>query len=72
MLFYNATTATIEVKIMPSLFVRLSDELHSKLRVIAALKSESLNATMIAAASLYIDTWEEKYGALPLPPKDIE
>jgi len=54
---------------MSQLYVRLPDELHSKLRVIAALKNESLNATMIAASNQYVEAWETKHGALPLPPE---
>jgi plasmid stability protein len=53
---------------MSQLYVRLPDELHSKLRVIAALKSESLNATMLAASAQYVEAWERKNGELPKPP----
>ena len=56
--------------IMSQLYVRLPEELHSKLRVIAALKHESLNLTMIEAATAYVQTWEEKHGALPTPPAE--
>jgi predicted HicB family RNase H-like nuclease len=54
---------------MSQLYVRLEEDLHSKLRVIAALKNESLNATMIAAAATYVEAWESKNGALPKPPQ---
>lgn len=53
---------------MSQLYVRLPDELHSKLRVIAALKGESLNQTMIASSSQYVEQWEQKNGELPKPP----
>lgn len=53
---------------MSQLYVRLPDDLHSKLRVIAALKGESLNATMIAASSEYVARWEAANGTLPTPP----
>ena len=54
---------------MSQLYVRLPDGLHSKLRVIAALKNESLNATMINASNQYIEAWERKHGELPKPPE---
>jgi predicted HicB family RNase H-like nuclease len=54
---------------MSQLYVRLPDDLHSKLRVIAALKGESLNATMIDAAIQYAGAWEKQHGALPKPPE---
>jgi plasmid stability protein len=47
----------------------MPDNLHSKLRVIAALKSESLNATMLAASTQYVEAWEHKNGELPKPPE---
>lgn len=53
---------------MSQLYVRLPEELHTKLRVIAALKNESLNLTMIDAAQTYVHQWEEKHGELPTPP----
>lgn len=55
---------------MSQLYVRLSDELHAKLRVIAALKNESLNQTMIESATCYVQEWEKKHGELPLPPSE--
>ena len=50
---------------MSQLYVRLPDELHAKLRVVAALKGESLNATMLAASQSYVVDWELKHGELP-------
>lgn len=55
---------------MSQLYVRLPDDLHGKLRVVAALKGESLNATMLAAASEYVASWELKHGELPTPPQE--
>ncbi len=55
---------------MSALYVRLPDELHSKLRVIAALKNESLNAAFIAVVQNFVEEWERKYGALPEPPQE--
>lgn len=55
---------------MSQLYVRLPDELHAKLRVVAALKGESLNATMLAASQSYVVDWELKHGELPKPPQE--
>lgn len=68
----NATIAIIFVggNKMSQLYVRLPDDLHAKLRVIAALKNESLNATMLAASSEYVAEWERRHGALPKPPQE--
>ena len=55
---------------MSQLYLRLPDALHSKLRVIAALKRESLNATVTGAANEYVSAWEAKHGELPMPPED--
>lgn len=55
---------------MTALYVRLPDELHTKLRVIAALKNESLNTTFISLAEEFVQNWEQKHGELPTPPKE--
>lgn len=55
---------------MSQLYVRLPDDLHAKLRVIAALKNESLNATMLTASKEYVQEWEKRHGALPKPPEE--
>jgi plasmid stability protein len=55
---------------MSQLYVRLPDDIHSKLRVIAALKSESLNTTMLTASARYVEDWERKHGELPTPPQE--
>ena len=55
---------------MSQLYVRLPDDLHSKLRVIAALKNESLNTTMVSASARYVEDWEQKHGVLPVPPAE--
>ena len=54
---------------MAQLYVRLTDELHAKLRVIAALRDDSLNGTVIEAVLQYVSDWEAKHGALPKPPQ---
>ena len=50
---------------MTQLYVRLPDELHAKLRVIAALKNKSLNTTFVNIVQDFVTTWEQKYGKLP-------
>ena len=55
---------------MSQLYLRLPEALHSKLRVIAALKRESLNTTVMGAANEYVAAWEAKHGELPTPPED--
>jgi plasmid stability protein len=55
---------------MSQLYVRLPDDVHSKLRVIAALKNESLNTTMVTISTRFIDDWEQKHGELPKPPEE--
>jgi hypothetical protein len=55
---------------MSQLYVRLPDDIHSKLRVIAALRNESLNSTMITASTCYVEDWERKHGELPKPPEE--
>ncbi|MBQ7196011.1 MAG: hypothetical protein IJS40_01235 [Synergistaceae bacterium] len=55
---------------MTALYVRLPDELHAKLRVIAALKNESLNTTFVALSEKFVEDWEQKHGELPKPPKE--
>jgi predicted HicB family RNase H-like nuclease len=66
----NAIIATIGGRKMSQLYVRLPDDVHSKLRVIAALKNESLNSTMITASAHYVEDWEKKHGELPTPPEE--
>ncbi len=55
---------------MSQMYVRMPDEVHAKLRVIAALRDDSLNGTVLDAVVRYIDDWELKHGALPKPPQE--
>jgi predicted HicB family RNase H-like nuclease len=57
---------------MPALTVRYGDELHTKLRVLAAFRDVSLNALVVEAMEEKVAQWEAKYGPLPLPPEDIK
>ncbi|GHV50291.1 hypothetical protein FACS1894216_02210 [Synergistales bacterium] len=55
---------------MSQLYVRLPEDVHAKLRVIAALRNESLNSTMLVASTRLIEDWERKHGVLPTPPEE--
>jgi hypothetical protein len=50
--------------------VRISPELHSKMRVIAALKGISLNGAISEALAEHVRDWETKHGELPKPPAE--
>ncbi|MDD4835759.1 MAG: toxin-antitoxin system HicB family antitoxin [Synergistales bacterium] len=52
--------------------VRIPDESHAKLRVMAAFKDVSLNTLVAEALEKEINSWEEKHGPLPQPPADID
>jgi predicted HicB family RNase H-like nuclease len=49
------------------LTVRLPEDIHTKLRVIAAYKNQSINSMLIAALRDVVAQWEEKYGTLVIP-----
>ena len=51
---------------------RIPDDLHVKIRVLAAFRNVSQNDVLIQAAQELINRWEQKHGVLPLPPEDIE
>ncbi len=57
---------------MSQLTLRLPDGLHTKVRVLAAFKNVSQNDLLIQSAQELINRWEQKHGALPLPPEDID
>ena len=57
---------------MSQITLRLPDLLHTKIRLVAAFKNVSQNDILIDAAQSLVDSWEEKHGALPSPPKDID
>ncbi|MBQ6738597.1 MAG: toxin-antitoxin system HicB family antitoxin [Synergistaceae bacterium] len=57
---------------MSQLTLRLPDEIHTKVRVLAAFKNVSQNDLLIQAAQELINRWEQKHGNLPLPPEDID
>ena len=49
--------------------VRVSDETHAKLRVMAAFKDAPLNTVVAEALAEKIKSWESQFGPLPLPPE---
>ena len=57
---------------MAQLTLRLPDEIHTKVRILAAFKSISQNDLIIEAIQALLNQWEQKHGPLPLPPKDID
>ena len=54
---------------MSQITLRLPDDLHTKVRVLAAFKNVSQNDLLIHAAQSLVGSWEEKYGPLPMPPE---
>jgi len=55
---------------MTQLTLRIQDQLHTKLRVLAAFKNVSQNDIVNLAIKELIDRWEEKHGNLPTPPEE--
>ena len=51
---------------------RIPDDLHVKVRVLAAFKNVSQNDLLVEATRTLINLWEQKHGSLPLPPEDID
>jgi len=54
------------------LTLRIQDQLHTKLRVLAAFKNVSQNDLVNLAIKELIDRWEEKHGNLPKPPEETD
>jgi predicted HicB family RNase H-like nuclease len=52
--------------------IRVEDDTHAKLRVLAAFKNKSLNAVVIDALTSHLSQWEQTHGPLPLPPQDSD
>ena len=52
--------------------VRVPDETHAKLRIMSAFRKVPVNTLVVDALNESISSWENKYGALPLPPKEIQ
>jgi len=57
---------------MAQLTLRLPDETHTKMRILAAFKNISQNDIVIEAVQTLLSQWEQKHGPLPTPPEDID
>jgi len=49
------------------LTLRLPEELHNKIRVIAAYKTSSINAVAVSSLSKTVQEWEQKNGVIVIP-----
>lgn len=56
---------------MASFSIRIPDELHAKLRIMAAFKNDSLNTVANEAIELLVASWEREHGPLPPPPESF-
>lgn len=59
-------------KTLISFSIRVPEKTHAKLRVMAAFLNESLNTVINDALDSLIVQWEQKYGPLPSPPKELQ
>lgn len=57
---------------MAQITLRLPDDIHTKLRILAAFKNVSQNDLITESVREKVDRWEQKYGVLPLPPEEAE
>lgn len=57
---------------MAQITLRLPDDIHTKLRVLAAFKNVSQNDLITEAVREKVARWEQQYGNLPLPPEGAE
>jgi glutamine synthetase type III len=44
---------------------RIPSDDYAKLRVVAAMRGESINLTLCDAVDSYLSKWEEDHGAIP-------
>jgi len=51
---------------LPSLTIRYDDEIHHKLKIIAATRGVSLNSLLQQLFVQEVDRWEKKYGTVRL------
>jgi predicted HicB family RNase H-like nuclease len=49
------------------LTVRLSEDLHTKIKVISVYENTTINAMITEALQERADLWEQKHGRLPTP-----
>ena len=52
--------------------IRVPEQIHSKLRVMAAFRNASINVIINEALEAAVNQWEQKYGPLPLPPEEFQ
>ena len=57
---------------MAQITLRLPDDIHTKLRVLAAFKNVSQNDLITEAVREKVARWEQQYGSLPLSPEGAE
>lgn len=55
---------------MGQLTLRIPDDVHTKLRVLAAFKDVSQNDLINQSIRELLNRWEEKHGNLPMPPEE--
>ncbi|MBQ4402689.1 MAG: toxin-antitoxin system HicB family antitoxin [Synergistaceae bacterium] len=55
-----------------SFSIRVPEDTHSRLRIIAAFRNASINTVINEALEASIAQWEQKYGPLPLPPEGLQ
>jgi HicB family. len=49
------------------LTLRLPEDLHNKIRIIAAYKTSSINAVAVGSLSKTVQEWEQKNGSIVIP-----
>jgi predicted HicB family RNase H-like nuclease len=49
------------------LTVRLPEDIHTKLRVIAAYKNQSINTMLVTSLQDVVAQWEQKHGTVVIP-----
>lgn len=55
---------------MPSLTIRYDDEMHRKMKIIAAYQGLSLNTLILKSFEDVIHSWETEHGPLVLPDRE--
>ncbi len=55
-----------------SFSIRVPEDVHSKLRIMAAFRNVSVNTVINEALETSISQWEQRYGNLPLPPEELQ
>ena len=59
-------------KTVISFSIRVPEETHARLRIIAAFRNVSINTVINESLEASIAQWEQKYGPLPLPPEELQ